>query len=150
MIYIGYFVHVTNQEQVDEADRRHGEFHMAVEAADAGDALELFRRQIAYHRRQSEFFEGVCRIYLVQLFELDRFPAHRAVMLTYKSVAGDPLMPFIRCSVPGSDTDGCRIFDWHDNQPEVDGEKETLFLAFEDQAASTAPLANDSPQGGDS
>jgi hypothetical protein len=59
-------------------------------------------------------------------------------------------MPFIRCSVPGGDTDGCRIFDWHDNQPEVDGEKETLFLAFEDQAASTAPLANDSPQGGDS
>ncbi|MBW2356223.1 MAG: hypothetical protein JRF23_05550 [Deltaproteobacteria bacterium] len=85
MIYIGYFVHVTNQEQVDEADRRHGEFHMAVEADD----------------------------------------------VTYKSVAGDPLMPFIRCSVPGSDTDGCRIFDWQNNQPEVDGEKETLFMAFE-------------------
>lgn len=144
MIYIGYFVHVTNQEQVDEADRRHGEFHMAVEADDAARALELFRLQILHHHRQSEFFDGVSRIYLVQLFELDRFPAHRAVMLTYKSVAGDPRMPFIRCSVPDSDTDGCRIFDWQDNQPEVDGEKETLFLAFEDRGVSTAPLANTS------
>ncbi len=140
MIYIGYFVHVTNQEQVDEADRRHGEFHMAVEAADPAGALEMFHRQIAYHRRQSEFFEGICRIYLVQLFELDRFPSHRAVMLTYKSVAGDPLMPFIRCSVPGSDTDGCRIIDWRNNQPEVDGEKETLFMAFENRITPPASL----------
>lgn len=130
MIYIGYFIHATNQEQIEEADRRHGEFSLAVEAGDESIALELFRRQIIQYRKQSELFEGVCRVYLVQLLELDRFPENRAVMLAYKSVAGDPLMPFIRCSVPGSDTDACRIFDWHHNRPTADGEDELLFLAF--------------------
>jgi hypothetical protein len=132
MIYIGHFIHATNQEQIEEADRRHGEFNLACEAPEAAAALEMFRRQILYYRKRSEFFEGVCRIYLVQLIELDRFPDRRAVMLTYKSVAGDPVMPFIRCSIPGSDTDACRIFDWHGSQPRVDGEDEMLFLAFDD------------------
>jgi len=131
MLYIGYFIHATNQEQVEEADRRHGEFSLGVEAPDAAGALELFRRRIIEDRRQSDFFQGVCRIYLVQLLEMDRFPDKRAVMLSLKSVAGDPLMPFIRCSIPTRETDACRIFDWHGNQPRVDGEDELLFLALD-------------------
>ncbi len=130
MLYIGHFIHATNQEQVEEADRRHGEFNMAAQAPDAASALELFRLQILYYRKRHDFFEGVCRIYLVELFEFDRFPDHQAVMLNYKSVAGDPVMPFIRCAVPTSDTDACRIFDWDNHQPRVDGQNEKLFLAF--------------------
>jgi len=130
MIYIGHFIHTTNQEQVEEAERRHGEFNMAVDAPDAAHALEMFRQQVLYYRRQSDFFEGVCNIYLVQLFEFDRLPDHQAVMLNYKSVAGDPVMPFIRCAIPTSETDACRIFDWQNNQPQVDGEAEKLFLSF--------------------
>ena len=56
MIYIGHFIHATNQEQVEEADRRHGEFNLATDAPDAASALELFRRQILYYRQAPRFF----------------------------------------------------------------------------------------------
>ena len=48
-------------------------------------------------------------------------------MLNYKSIAGDPLMPFIRCSLPNDMTDSCRLFDWENNAPEIDGQQEKLF-----------------------
>jgi hypothetical protein len=53
------------------------------------------------------------------------------MMLNYKSVVGDPLLPFIRCSLPNDLTDSCRLFDWKNNIPEIDGQREKLFLQFE-------------------
>ena len=53
------------------------------------------------------------------------------MMLNYKSVAGDPVMPFIRCSLPNDLSDSCRISDWKNNAPEIDGDEEKLFLRFE-------------------
>jgi hypothetical protein len=52
------------------------------------------------------------------------------MMINYKSVAGDPVMPFIGCTVPSHETDACRIFDWKNNTPEIDGQNEQLFLKF--------------------
>ena len=130
MIFIGHFIHTSNQEEIEEADRRHGEFNMIVEADGVEWALRMFRDRIIDYRSSSDFFEGDCAVYLVQLFEFDRFPRNAAMMLNYKSTAGDPLMPFIGCSIPSSDTDACRIFDWTNNNPEVDGEQEKLFIRF--------------------
>jgi len=130
MIYIGYFVHATNQEKVDERDRRHGEFNMVIEAPDAATAVDMFKQRLVKYQTESDLFEGAASIYLVQLFEFDRFPDHEAMLLSYKSVAGDPAMPFIRCTVPGQEGDSCRIFDWTNNQPQVDGQGEKLFLSF--------------------
>ena len=81
-------------------------------------------------RENSDFFKGRCTIYLVQLLEFDGFPKLRAMMLNYKSVAGDPRMPFIRCSIPSSESDTCRIFDWKDSRPQIDGVHEQLFIEF--------------------
>lgn len=132
MIFIGHFMHMTNQEQVAENDRRHGEFQMIIEADGLEAALNGFRDRLLLYRRERDFFEGACRIYLVQLLELDRFPLESALMIHFKSVAGDPVMPFIGCSLPSSDSDACRIFDWDDSGPEIDGQSEKLFLTFED------------------
>ena len=104
MIFMGYFIHATNQEEIEEADRRHGEFNLIVEAERADRALELFRQRVIEYRENSTFFEGECSIYLVQLFEFDRFPNQSAMMINYKSIAGDPVMPFIGCSVPSGTT----------------------------------------------
>jgi len=52
------------------------------------------------------------------------------MILNFKSIAGDPLMPFIACSVPTEETDACRIFDWNNNELEVDGNNKKLFLTF--------------------
>ena len=130
MYFIGNFVHATNQEEVLEENRRHGEFSLIVNADDTYQAFLKFKNRILKYREDSDFFQGDCSIYLIQLFELDTFPVDEAMMLNYKSIAGDPLMPFIRCSLPNDLTDSCRLFDWKNNVPEIDGQTEKLFLKF--------------------
>jgi len=131
MYFIGNFVHATNQEEVQEVDRRHGEFSLIIDAETPVAALKKFRDKIVNYRATSDFFQGDCAVYLIQLFEFDQFPVEEAMMLNYKSTAGDPLMPFIRCSLPSDMSDSCRLFDWENNAPEIDGQREKLFVAFE-------------------
>ena len=138
MYFIGTFVHATNQEEVQEAERRHGEFSLIIDAETPLAALKKFRARIVNYRATSDFFQGDCSVYLIQLFEFDRFPVEEAMMLNYKSTAGDPLMPFIRCSLPNDMTDSCRLFDWENTAPAMDGQREKLVLAFE--AGSTKVL----------
>jgi len=130
MLFIGQFLHITNQEEVEEADRRHGEFYMIIEAENEQLAIGKFRRRLMDYRVGSDFFVGDCSIFMVQLLEFDRFPRDNAMVLNYKSTAGDPLMPFIGCSIPSHESDACRIYDWQNNRPEVDGHSERLFLQF--------------------
>ena len=132
MKYIGFFTHMTNQEEVLEEDRRHGEFSLMVEAEGPEDAATMFKDRIVTFRQSRRFFEGVCKVFLVQLLEFDEFPKSGAVMLNYKSVAGDPMMPFISCTIPTDQRDWCSIRDWEDNWPEVDGKKEQLFVEFDE------------------
>ncbi len=131
MYFVGNFVHATNQEEIMEAERRHGEFSLIIDAETPLIALKKFRDRIVHYRVSSDLFQGDCSIYLIQLFEFDMFPMDVPMMLNYKSTAGDPLMPFIRCSLPNDMSDSCRLFDWKNNTPEIDGTKEKLFLAFE-------------------
>ena len=131
MYFIGNFVYATNQEEVSEVDRRHGEFSLIINAEEPLTALRKFRDRIVWYRKMSDFFQGDCSVYLIQLFEFDEFPVDEAMMLNYKSTAGDPMMPFIRCSLPNDMTDSCRLFDWKNSVPEIDGQTEKLFLQFE-------------------
>jgi hypothetical protein len=130
MIYIGEFFFLTDQQEVEERDRRHGEFNLVLESNEPREAIDQFKQRIVEFRRKSEFFTGDCKIYFIRLLEFENFPRNRALMLNYKSVAGDPLMPFIGCTIPSDQTDSCRVYNWKDNAPEVDGRNETLFLEF--------------------
>ena len=124
---------MTHQEQPDEADRRHGEFCMIAEAEDPDQAIRMFRDRIVAFRNTRQFFEGLCKVFLNQLLEFDEFPKSNAAMLTYKSVAGDPMMPFIHCTVPTDQQDWCSIHEWNENWPQVDGQGETLFIEFKEE-----------------
>ena len=130
MIYFGEFFYLTNQEEVEEGDRRHGEFNLVIDADNPQTATNAFKQRIIEFRQKSEFFTGDCKIFFTRLLEFDNFPRSKALMLNYKSTAGDPLMPFIGCTIPSDQTDACRIFNWKENQPEVDGRDEALFLEF--------------------
>lgn len=130
MLYIGKFLHLTNQQAIQESERRHGEFNLIVQAEDSQAALEFFKARIIDSRNKSDLFEGDCAIYIVHLLELAEFPSDRARMLYYKSIAGDPIMPYISCSAPNGVSDGCRILNWMQNKPEIDGEDANLFLEF--------------------
>lgn len=130
MLFIGNFMVLTNQEKVAESDRRHGEFSLMVEAPDNGRAVELFRDKIGRIRATSDMFEGQCAIFFTQLLEMDRFPRDEALMLHYRSWVGDPVLPFIGCNVPGAMGDNCRIHEWKNNRPEIDGIDERLFIEF--------------------
>jgi hypothetical protein len=130
MIYIGNFLHATNQEQSKERDRRHGEFTLIVETADAETALNLFRERLLTYRRVRDFFQGECSIFLTQLYELKAFPKKEALMLSYSSYAGDPVMPFIGCTLPSAMSDECRIYEWNENEPQIDGMKGKPFVEF--------------------
>jgi len=130
MIYIGNFFHTTNQEQKKEMDRRHGEFTLIVEAADAETALHLFREKLLAYRRVRDFFQGECAIFLSQFYELKTFPKKEALMLSYSSYAGDPAMPFIGCTLPSAMSDECRIYEWNENEPHIDGMKGKPFVEF--------------------
>ncbi len=139
MIYIGMFFYVSNQEHITESERRHGEFSLVVDADSEITAISKFKERLVEYRKKKDFFEGNCSIYLVQLMEFDRFPAHVAVMLNFKSFAGDPSMPFIGCSLPSDDSDWCKIYDWENNQPQVEGKNEHLFLEFKTESEETTP-----------
>lgn len=131
MLYIGKFLHVTNQQSTEESERRHGEFNLIVQAQNSREAIEYFKERIIDSRENSALFEGDCAIYISHLLEMEEFPSERAKMLYYKSIAGDPVMPYISCSTPNGETDGCRILNWMKNRPEIDGEDANLFLEFE-------------------
>lgn len=130
MIFIGKFFYLTNQQEIEEQDRRHGEFDLIVEAQDGEAAFLKFKQRIGELRDNRDFFQGQTRIFFIQLLEFDRFPRNQALMLNLKSTAGDPLMPFIGCSIPSDQADACRIYDWKNNEPEIDGQNEKLFLEF--------------------
>lgn len=135
MIFIGNFLSLTNQEKIAENERRHGDFNLMIEASDATEAIRSFRDTILNFQTQSDFFEGHCKLFLVQLLEFDQMPAQQAMMVSYKSTVGDPAMPYIGCLFPNSDTDGCRIYDWKDNQPRIDGHPEGFFMELREGEA---------------
>ena len=130
MLYIGKFLHMTNQQEAEESERRHGEFNLIVQAENGQAAVERFKERIIDSRESSDLFEGDSSIYIVHLLELEEFPSDRARLLYYKSIAGDPTMPYISCSTPNGETDGCRILNWMKNRPEIDGEDASLFIEF--------------------
>jgi hypothetical protein len=130
MIYIGKFLHATDQQRNQEENRRHGEFNLIIEAENETVALEKFRQRIAEFRETSDLFEGDCFIYMAHFLELEEFPKDRARMLYYKSIAGDPAMPYISCSAPSGKADGCKIINWMENRPSLDGEDANLFFHF--------------------
>ena len=130
MIYIGKFLHATDQQMAQEEDRRHGEFNLIIEAEDEKVAIEKFRERILEFRETSELFEGDCFIYMVHFLELEEFPRDHARMLYYKSIAGDPAMPYISCSAPTGSTDGCKILDWMEARPSLDGQDANIFFHF--------------------
>ncbi len=130
MLYIGKFLHMTNQQEAEESERRHGEFNLIVQAENGQAAVECFKERILDSRKKSDLFEGDSSIYIVHLLELEEFPSDRARVLYYKSIAGDPVMPYISCSTPNGETDGCRILNWMQNRPEIDGEDANLFMEF--------------------
>ena len=132
MIYIEDFLYVTDQQEVLETDRRHGEFSLSIDADSHETAVIKFKDRIIEFREGKDFFQGDCRIFFIQLLEFVSFPKTDAIMLNYKSIVGDPFLPFIGCLIPTDESDSCRIFDWSNNKPEIDGVKERLFMEFRD------------------
>lgn len=130
MIFIGNFLHLTNKEKKNESERRHGEFNLIIEAEKTEEAIHMFKERIIELRESSDFFEGDCSVFFNQLLGIDKFSKTKATMLNYKSIAGNPVMPFIGCSFPSSEGDDCSIYEWKDVTLEIDSEKSDLFIEF--------------------
>jgi hypothetical protein len=130
MIYIGKFLHTSNQQEKSNAKRRHGEFNLLVSANSKKAAVEKFKKCISETRESADFFEGDCQIYLVHILEMENIPADRARLFNFQSIVGDPAMPRISCQAPSAETDGCRILDWQGNRPGVDGQASIPFMSF--------------------
>ncbi len=58
MIYIGKFLHATNQQRTKEENRRHGEFNLIIEADDEQTAVDKFKERIKEFRGKTELFEA--------------------------------------------------------------------------------------------
>jgi hypothetical protein len=130
MIYLANFIHATNQQEPSETERRHGEFSMLIQAVTIDQALDMFKQRISDFQKSSNLFEGECSIFLTRILEMENIPGDQALMLNYKSIVGDPILPYIDCSYPSAEADRCRIFAWKDNTPSIDGEAGSLFLKF--------------------
>jgi len=39
-------------------------------------------------------------------------------------------MPFIGCIIQPDQVDACRIYNWEDSTPEIDGQNQKVFLEF--------------------
>jgi hypothetical protein len=88
MIYIGSFLHLTNQEQTSEQERRHGEFSLLIEASSSDEAVYKFRGKIVAYRMSRDFFEGDCDIFFSQLLEFRNLPSKEPIMFNYHSCRG--------------------------------------------------------------
>ncbi len=130
MLYIANFQYLTDQQSPRENDRRHGTFSMMVQASTMDQAVSEFRRRLEQFRQSSSLFTGRCTIYLQQIVEFEALPENEAVLLNYKSFAGDPLMPFISCAVPTEQSNACIIHEWDQGQPVTEGRNDSLFLEF--------------------
>ena len=130
MLFIGNFYYVSNQEEALDVNRRHGEFNLMIKADSAEVALDMFRSRILALRELRDFFTGECSIFFAQLLEFDGLPSSEAMILNYKSYAGDPFMPFISCVIPSDQVDACKIHNWQENTPELDGQNQRVFLEF--------------------
>ena len=132
MLFIGNFYYVSNQEEALDADRRHGEFNLMIETDSAEAALDIFKSRITALRELRDFFTGDCSIFFSQLLEFKGLPRAEAMILNFKSYAGDPVMPFIGCIIPSDQVDACRIHSWEDSMPEIDGQNQKVFLEFKE------------------
>lgn len=130
MVYIGNFHYLTNQQEKAEVDRRHGEFNLLIEAKGKKTAIQMFKDRIYELRESSDFFEGNSTIFFNQLLEFDEFPSEKAMIFYYKSTAGDPVMPFISCATPSSETDDCRIFQWEEEKMGNGKPPDNIFVEF--------------------
>lgn len=130
MLYVGNFYYVSNQEEKLDPDRRHGEFNLMIEADSTEVAVNLFRSRIMDLQKSRNFFAGVCSIFFTQLQEFEAIPKAEALILNYKSYAGDPVMPFIGCTIPSDQVDACKIHNWVEKMPEIDGQNQKAFLEF--------------------
>ena len=131
MYFIGNFQHVSHQLAGHESERRHGSFSMMVSADTTHEAMEKFRQKLLAYRKSTTFFEGRSTIFITQLLEFEQFPQDEAIMLNFKSFAGDPVMPHIACSVPTEESNACKIHEWDGGQPLTEGRKDTVFVQFE-------------------
>lgn len=131
MYFIANFQHLTDQQAPEENNRRYGAFTMMVEADSSETALEKFRQRLVEFRASSSLFEGRCSIFLAQLIEFDQFPKGEAVLVNFKSFAGDPVLPYISCVVPTEQSNACKIHEWDNNQPYTEGQKDSLFIDFQ-------------------
>ena len=136
MYYIGNFQHLTDQQATNETGRRHGDFAMMVQAGSAEEALALFRQRLAQFRKSTDFFDGQSVIYITHLLEFDQFPTNEAVLLNFKSYAGDPKMPFIACAVPTEQSNACHIHEWQSNRPTTEGQTDSLFMEFNERSST--------------
>jgi len=130
MIYIGNMLYLSNQQNDSEEHRRHGEFNLVVDADSRDMAVDMFRKRIIDLKETHDFFEGQTTIFLNQLLEFDRISKMEATVVNFKSVIGDPIMPFIGCTLPSDVTDDCKIFDWDDDRPQIDRQQRKPFLEF--------------------
>jgi hypothetical protein len=130
MLYIGNFYYISNQEEKLDPNRRHGEFNLMIEADNTEVAVDLFRSRIMDLHNDRDFFDGVCSIFFTHLQELEAIPREKALILNYKSYAGDPFMPFIGCTIPSDQADACKIHNWVERMPEIDGQNQKAFLEF--------------------
>ena len=101
-----------------------------IKADSAEVALDRFRSRILALREQRDFFTGDCSIFFLQLLEFEGLPRTEAMILNYKSYAGDPVMPFIGCIIPSDQADACRIHSWKESTPEIEGKDQKVFLEF--------------------
>lgn len=131
MYFIANFQHVSDQQSAMEKDRRHGSFSMMVAASTTQEALDKFRDKLMEFNKTTTFFEGKSAIYISQLLEFEKFPENEAIIMNFKSFAGDPIMPFIACVVPTEQSNACSIHEWKQGQPVTEGQKDSLFLHFE-------------------
>ena len=131
MYFIGNFQHVSQQLSDNENDRRHGSFSMMVSADTTNEALDKFRQKLLAYRKSTTFFEGRSTVFITQLLEFEQLPREEAIMLNFKSFAGDPLMPYIACSVPTEESNCCKIHEWDSGQPFTEGQRDTVFVHFD-------------------
>lgn len=131
MYFIGNFQHVSDQQSDNENERRHGSFSMMVRADAMNDALDKFRQKLNDYKKSTTFFDGKCIIYITQLLEFEQFPQDEAIMLNFKSFAGDPMMPFIACVVPTEQSNSCSIHEWDQGHPVTEGQMDTVFAQFD-------------------
>jgi hypothetical protein len=107
MLYIGHF---SFDELAGNKEQRHGYFTCVVDSTDVEQSVEEFKSLIEGMKAKNRHFAGIAKIYIEDIFEIQRVP-EKATMIRMQSSDGE-FPESVSRSLPFAENQEITAYGW--------------------------------------